>query len=405
VTVPRIDARPASAPARSVAVLHLPDHTGPSISLEAELGWLAAEGSLELVTPGPGRVAEAFGGASGHTELRYSALTLPRGPLAALRTARELAREVGTFRSHFRAIRPELAVIVTAMLPSALVAARREGIPTVLYVGELLIGPSAPGGARGLAGRMLIGRSGALADAIIACSDTVARQFGRRRAKVITIYPPIRDSYADGDGEAYRRRHALARGEPLIATVGSLTEGRGQDVLVRALPEIRRSIPRARCVIAGEPFPRRQDIEFSDRLRGLVSRLGLEPMVVFAGFEDRVADLYAAADVVVNPARFPEPFGRVAPEALVAGRPVVASDVGAVSEVLRDGETGLLVPAGEPEPLAAAVLRVLRDPSLAAELARCGREDALARFSAARGLERFKSVVAGTAPARGWARR
>src|SRR5680860_120392 len=87
--------------------------------------------------------------------------------------------------------------------------------------------------------------------------------------------------------------------------------GRGQDLLVRAMPAIRAERPGVRLVIAGGPFPRPQDRAYRQYLRGLIAQLKLQDEVLLAGHVDDVAGLYAAADVVVNPARFNEPFGRV----------------------------------------------------------------------------------------------
>ena len=108
----------------------------------------------------------------------------------------------------------------------------------------------------------------------------------------------------------------------MIASVGYLTEGRGQDLLIRAMPEILAEHPDARCVIVGDPFPRPQDLAYRQHLVGLIAQLRLQDRVLLAGHVEDVADVYAAADVIVNPARFNEPFGRVPFEAAVAGQPV-----------------------------------------------------------------------------------
>ena len=134
----------------------------------------------------------------------------------------------------------------------------------------------------------------------------------------------------------------------MLASVGYLTEGRGQDLLVRAMPAILERLPDARYVLAGDPFPRPQDIAYRDRLVALVDELGLGDSVIVAGHVEEIADVYAAADVVVNPARFNEPFGRVPFEAAVAGRPAVVTRVGAIPELLRDGSSALIVEPEDP---------------------------------------------------------
>jgi glycosyltransferase involved in cell wall biosynthesis len=131
----------------------------------------------------------------------------------------------------------------------------------------------------------------------------------------------------------------------------------------------------------------------SDLLRALVEELGLGEAVLFEENAD-MPDLYAAADIVVNSARFDEPMGRVVPEALVAGRPVVATEVGAVHEVIRDGADGLIVPRDEPQAMADAVLELWRDPERAARLVASGRERVPVLFGPEQDLAAWQDVIA-----------
>ena len=315
--------------------------------------------------PGPGAVAAAYAEFARVTTLDYEALTLPRDPLGAWRGARRASLESGRFRDLIRERRPQLAVISSAMLPATLVAARRENVPAIVYAGELFrdagAGRSSAGGAvKGLGGRALTRLTGAFADAVLACSRTVAAQYERaRRARVSVLYPPIPD-HSGGDALAYRSRLGIGSAEPVLVAIGNITRNRGQDVLIAALPAIRARVPGARAVIVGDPHPRPQDLAFRDSLSGLAERLGVADAVSFAAHEEDVADVLAAADVVVNPRRSGEAFGRVACEALVAGRPVVAMREGAVPEVLRHGETALLVTPDDSAALAEAAVRAAR---------------------------------------------
>jgi glycosyltransferase involved in cell wall biosynthesis len=162
-------------------------------------------------------------------------------------------------------------------------------------------------------------------------------------------------------------------------------------VLVQALPAIRRAIPDAHLAIVGEPHPRELDREYKRDL----ARIGesLAPgAITFTGFEQHVEDAYAAASVVVNPTRY-EAFGRVAFEALIAGRPVVSTSVGAVPEVLRDGVDALLVPSERPRDLARATVRVLSDPDLARRLVDSGAARTRAELSPADSLAAFRAEI------------
>ena len=393
----RLRSRPADKRLRSLAVFHLADTSGPSRSLEAELSWLGDQGDLDVVIPGPGNVEQVLGEAGGIIQLDYEALTKPAPGVRGLWLEfRRLVRDVRAFRRLIRERRPELVLSVTTMLPAVPIAARLERVPALVYCGELFDRGFRGGAARALASRALAVLTARLAAVIIACSDTVAGQFKEASATVETVYPPVGERYAHGDAARLRERLGIDPEVPVLASVGYLTEGRGQDLLVRAMPAILERLPEARYVLTGDPFPRPQDLAYRDRLVALVDELGLGDSVIVAGHVEEIADVYAAADVVVNPARFNEPFGRVPFEAAVAGRPAVVTRVGAIPELLRDGESALIVEPEDARGLADAVVRALTDPELAARLVEGSREIVASRLTPAHSLAGFQRAVAET---------
>ena len=218
------------------------------------------------------------------------------------------------------------------------------------------------------------------ADVVFACSQAVAAEYEGGDAPVLVSYPPIEDRYGGGDADEFRNRHEIPAGAPIVLAAGSITERRGQDVLIEAVGIVNRGrqVP-AVCVIAGEPFARSQDLEFQRTLERLAG--GARGTVRLIGFQSDLSDAFAAAAVVVNPRRDAEAFGRVPCEALLAGCPVVAARTGGVAEVLRDGETALLVAPGDAASTAAAIRKLLDDPGLATALAARGRANVLRRFT------------------------
>jgi glycosyltransferase involved in cell wall biosynthesis len=284
--------------------------------------------------------------------------------------------------------------VVTSAVPSALLAASLIRVPTIVYVGELFDRGFVGGGARRAGLALLRLFTACAADGVIACSRAVERQFAGERARLHlrTIYPGVPEELGLPAVAAARSRLGVVGG-PCIAVLGNIGEARGQDTLVRALPAIRERFPDVRCVIAGATLPRAPDVRFTAYLRRLVSALELDNVVIFSGFVEAVEDVYAACDLVVNPARVNEALGRVALEALASGRPVVATRVGAVDEVLRDGIDAVLVPADDPATLAAAAVRLLDDPTLASRLVASGRARVRADFAEARGRDEFLAFV------------
>jgi glycosyltransferase involved in cell wall biosynthesis len=337
-------------------------------------------------------VATAFGDIAEVTVMDYRTLAMPRGAAGAVRLGHRFARSVRGFREHMQRTRPARLVVVTTALPAVLLAASAERIPALLYVGEIV--PRSPGLARRLGGPVVLHMARSRAAALVCCSQFVADQFaGGAGPPPVIAYPPIGDGYDGGDRAGMRQRLGVPPDAICLAAAGNITRRRGQDVLLRALPTLRERFGDVRAVIAGEPHPRPVDLAYRRELADLVDELGLGGAVVFAGFVERMADLYAAADVVVNPDR-QEPLGRVAAEALVAGRPVVATTVGGIPEVVRDGVDGLLVPPSDPPALADAVAELLRDPRLAERLVSAGAARVRREFSAERSLAAFAGAVA-----------
>ncbi len=163
---------------------------------------------------------------------------------------------------------------------------------------------------------------------------------------------------------------------PILVGAGRLVADKGFDVAIRALLAVRAQHPDAVLRLAGDG-PARPELE------ALARRLGVDDGVELLGWvaPDRLPDVLAGASVVVMPSRWEEAFGLVALQAAQVGRPVVASDVGGVSEVVTDGVTGTLVPAEDADALARAVLDLLDDPAEAARRGDAARAGARTRFA------------------------
>ena len=169
---------------------------------------------------------------------------------------------------------------------------------------------------------------------------------------------------------AMRSKLGLSPNGPLIGMVGRLQRWKGMHVFIDAMARVHRSRPDVRAVIVGalhETEPR-----YPAELQALVGARGLDHVVTFPGFQSNVAEWMQAMDVFVH-ASDREPFGIVVIEAMALGKPVVAGSGGGPAEIITDGENGLLVPYGDDESLAHAILRYLDDHAFAARVGAAAR--------------------------------
>jgi glycosyltransferase involved in cell wall biosynthesis len=171
---------------------------------------------------------------------------------------------------------------------------------------------------------------------------------------------------------------------PRFLCIGRLIPIKGHVVLLRAFAEVLALRPDARLEIAGRGV-------LEHGLRDLTRQLGLEHAVGFLGHVTPVQRAVEESFAVVVPS-LGEGFGMVALEAMERARPVIAASIGGLGDLVRDGETGLLVPPGVAEALAAAMLTLAADPARAEAMGAAGRARAIERFPEVRCTERTEEV-------------
>lgn len=196
------------------------------------------------------------------------------------------------------------------------------------------------------------------------------------------------------DGASVRKEFGL-QDRFVIGLVGRLSVEKGHAVLLDVVEKLRTAHPEIVCLFAGE----------GDQLAALKQRVAAAPVlrdaVFFAGPRRDIPDLVASFDLQVVPSLWLEASPAVVKEAMAMNVPVIASDVGGVSEIVTDGRDGLVVPPGDPTALAAAIERLMADPVLRKRLASAGRSRIVGEFSDAQLVERALALyekIAGPAP-------
>jgi glycosyltransferase involved in cell wall biosynthesis len=172
-----------------------------------------------------------------------------------------------------------------------------------------------------------------------------------------------------------RMQFGLADDDLAIGIVGNIESRKGHHYMVRALPKILTAVPKAKLVVVG-----RASATYMRQLHGEIAALGVDRAIIWAGFRVDIPMVMHALDVCVC-AAIEEAFGLTAAEALAAGTPVVATNVGGLPESVIPGKTGILVPPRNPEALAQALIAMLNDPVSRSRFGQAGQNRVRALFS------------------------
>ena len=224
---------------------------------------------------------------------------------------------------------------------------------------------------------------------VVAVSEAVRRSLRRYgvRPSRISVVPNGIDVDTFDRGGCEFAEELRKDGKLTIGLVGRLVLDKGGDWLLRAAVEVLRIRPDAMLVFVGEG-PARAGLEQMSRELGVAGR------VIFTGYRQDMASVYAALDIVVLPSR-KEAMPVTLIEAMAAGRPVVATRVGAVDQVVAHGETGLLVDRGDWHGFTQALLCLVNDPAMAATMGQRGRERSAQLFSEDIMATRYLKLYAG----------
>lgn len=319
---------------------------GQEIRIMAEARWLLAHGWVVLIAcqPESRLLVEARAAGLPVTTVKM------RGPLdvRAIAALRRLIKERGVALVHTHSsIDSWVATLAAKTLSLPVVRSRHVSIPI-------------------LRRRALVYR---LADRVITSGEAireVVRAAGVRANRIVSIPAGVDTSrfHPGVSGEAVRKELGLSG--PVAGVVAMIRGSKGHRFFLEAAREVLRALPEARFLIVGD------GIGYED-VKRRIKEMGLEEAVIMTGFRTDIPEVMAALDVLVLPSIKSEATSQVTPQALAVGTPVVATATGGIPEIIRNGETGRLVPPADPHALAEAILSLLRDPARARALARAGQ--------------------------------
>jgi glycosyltransferase involved in cell wall biosynthesis len=261
----------------------------------------------------------------------------------------------------------------------AVVAARMSGAPVVIATEHLALKTEShfPMGRQLITA--LVRWTNKMLDLTIAVSELsrgmLIKNYGVPPDRIIAIRNGIDVSRFDTkvDTDSVRAELGLSPDDRVAILIGRFAARKGHDVALRAVGPASERVPGLRMVFAG-------DGELEGELRNQAAAMGLGDRVVFAGFRRDVPRLLAASDLLLLPSE-DECLPMVILEAMSARLPVIATDVGGISEAVDDGRTGILVRPRDPSGLANALVDVLSDPERAGSMGHEGRRKVEADFS------------------------
>lgn len=294
--------------------------------------------------------------------------------------ASSLPREIRAMREIIREQKIDIVQLGGLVNPHGAIAGRREHAAVVWQ----LLDTRPPMAVR----RLLMPLVVRLSDVVMTTGQAVARVHPGAAGlgeRLLPFFPPVDPPTFDAgaiDREAARASFGFDREDLVVGTVGNLNPMKGHEFLLQAAALARRVHPRLKTLIVGAPHE--THLAYERELQQLCDRLGLDrgKDTVFAGSLDDVRPALAAMDVF---ALSSVPRSEGAPtaleEAMMMNRPVVAVDVGSVSELVEDGVTGFLVPPLDPRTLSDAIVRLIDDQTLQASMGAKARERAIALCS------------------------
>lgn len=229
--------------------------------------------------------------------------------------------------------------------------------------------------------RLAVTLANRCASRVIATSHASRDAFieaGGRAELVAVVYNGFEPAVYQSQGEALNQfRQILGLdGKFAIGHFSRLSPWKGQHILIEALSHCPDDVV---AVLVGDALFGEQ--EYVQALKTQVATLGLQDRVQFLGFRSDVVPIMQACDVLAHTSTAPEPFGRVIAEAMLCGRPIIASAAGGAMELVEPGVTGWLIPPGDAQALAAAIAHSRADPAHTQAIAQAAQTSAIDRFA------------------------
>lgn len=313
----------------------------------------------------------------GVTPIRETDASLRLHPLHTPRALLEMSQAATQVRRAARRWRADL--VHANSVRAGLICVAAAGRPTIVHVRDCL--PAGP------ASRLAL-RAIARADALIANSAYTQATLGPARGGASVVYNAVDATRFDRvrlDRRQARTRLDLPPDGPVLAVIAQITPWKGQDDAIRVAAALTHTHPGLQLLVVGSPkfdsaATRYDNTAHLSSLRRQARQEGVADSAHFLGEREDIPEILRAVDLLLVPS-WEEPFGRAVIEAMAAGVPVAATEIGGPAEILAGEECGLLLPPRCPDTWTEAIGALLDDPERLAAMGSRGRSAAERRFS------------------------
>ena len=180
--------------------------------------------------------------------------------------------------------------------------------------------------------------------------------------------------------------------DKVFALVGRLVSWKGQEDFIRAIAKARANDRSIHGLLVGDDVETGESERYVARLNELIDELKVDSAIRFTGHRTDIPNIMKAADVVVCASSKPEPFGRVIIESMAIGTPVIATDAGGVTDIIDDGQNGILTPIGNSDAMAEAMLRVTDNIEFARAIRVAGLRSVKDHYTVAKHVGRISEI-------------
>lgn len=190
-------------------------------------------------------------------------------------------------------------------------------------------------------------------------------------------------------GDKVRKELNIMADAPVIGIVGRIASIKGHRFLIKAAPLIKKKFPSAKFIFAGEE----KSVNSTEYLRNLVKELNLEEDIIFTGYRRDIAEIAASFDVAVIASKGSEGSSRACYEYMAMKKPIVATSVGIIPELIEDGKNGFLIPPKDPDALFSAICRVIYDKSLSEKFGENAYKTLNEKFNFKKWIEKTEDIL------------